>query len=133
MTTVSGLKAMLREEIGAPLDRIRLMSLGGDDLLDYNKGFVSGCRIVRLSSGLTDSQWLRSRRQLVAMLVDAYSDSDGEWAHGRHDAYMWILGELEGITDPDETVTISRARYNYLLDLEHDAHDFAAKFAERGE
>ena len=34
MTTVSGLKAMLREEIGAPLDRIRLMSLGGDDLLD---------------------------------------------------------------------------------------------------
>ena len=44
-----------------------------------------------------------------------------------------ILNGVKGCFDAPDSVLVPRARYNYLLELEHDAHDFASKFAEWGE
>ena len=134
MTTGSEFRAMLLEEINEPPDYPRV-DLDGGKLADYNDGFVRACRTMYANEfGLSDNGWKNVNVHFIRSVIDTYADAVSPWLRGRHDAYAWGLTELDS-AEPDETetVTISRARYNYLLDLEHDAHDFAAKFAEWGE
>ena len=134
MTTVSEFREMLREEMNEPPDYPRI-DLDGGKLADYNNGFVMACRIVYSNEfGLRDDAWKNTNVHFIRSVIDAYADAVSPWLRGRHDAYAWSLNELESAEPAEpETVTISRARYNYLLGLEHDAHDFAAKFPEWGE
>ena len=129
MTTAQELQEMIREEMNEALDYARI-DAKADELKNYNKGFRTTCEIALIGSGADG--WAESAIKHFEGVDYVYSGVGDAYFTGRRAAYDWILQEVKSL-DPDDTVTISRARYNYLLEVERDAHDFAAKFAEWGE
>ena len=129
MTTASELKAMIREEQNEPLDYPRVTGLSAEGLESYNVGFQSTCVIALYDDHR--GTWAQECIDHFEKVAFAYSTMGDSYSKGRRAAYDWILGELKSLDE--DTVTIPRARYNYLLDLERNAHDFAAKFAEWSE
>ena len=135
MTTASQLKAMIREELKEPLDYPRA-GLAGEELESYNRGFIGACLVSSGGSWRTsDSQWVAEKIATTQEILagEAYQPPMGSWGRGRVAAYEWILGELRSLDE--DTVTISRARYNYLLDLEKSVaeshvHQFVCECGE---
>ena len=109
MTTALELKAMLREEIDAPLDTPRIAGESGILLESYNEGFRRACMIV-LTGSENMSIWIGANRIFLARVVlnqrfsDEQAESSRYFADGMRDAYKWALAELEAL-ESDSPVT----------------------------
>lgn len=125
MTTASELKAMIREELAEPLDYPRVTGLSAEGLEMYNEGFRSACRIALIGEG--SDTWVGSNIEHFNANFGLYQDTT-PYGIGRRAAYDWILGELKSLDE--DTVTIPRARYNYLLDLEKSVREFTNNVTE---
>ena len=114
---------MLREETREPDEYPRIEGLTPEELTDYNRGYAQACRVLYQGEDYDPKIWVEGLLQFLPGWIEEYDALKSDpWYRGGRDAYAWALAELKTLdTDEPEqpdTVTISTARYNYLLDME---------------
>ena len=110
MTTALELKAMLREEIAAPLDTPRIEGVTGELLAEYNEGYRVACQIVMRGN---DRVWVEANRLFLGRVLTSPETQPGFhwpterlaiWARGNRDAYNWVRAEFDCL-ESDAPVT----------------------------
>lgn len=100
VTTVTELRAMLREEAAEPLSYPRLGGVSGAYLAQYNKGYTLVCRNLAGSAELIDAVWFWRVTEVLYNFEEQALPTRDPFMVGYYAALAWIRTEFDGIEVP---------------------------------